>query len=394
MNKKQITGFYYITHINNIISILKNGIFSHEQIIKRDIQYTRIYDAQIVSNRGNKQINGGKNLWNFANVYFQPRNPMLYRVIHEKDVNEIAVICINPDIINRPDIYITNGNAANNITEIYPSGAITSKLTSEILRNTFNVEWWTEEDGSKRTIMAECLIPDVIPAEEINSIYVANAKNINLDICQEIDEYNIPIIAEPNMFFLPAWRRALTPNLSLVKGDMFFSKMQTFTVSVNTVGVMGKGLASRAKYQFPDVYVRYQDLCREKKLKMGKPILYKRESSLEEELSDDPKTMKTSDIGKWFLFFPTKTSWKENADPKGIEEGLQWLLSNYKKEGIKSLAIPALGCGLGNLSWNDIGPLMCNYLNNFDINVSIYLPTERDIPEEHTTKEFLLGRSQ
>ena len=50
-------------------------------------------------------------------------------------------------------------------------------------------------------------------------------------------------------------------NLTLVKGDMFFSGLQTLTVSVNTKGVMGRGLASRAKYQFPDVYIYYQDSC-------------------------------------------------------------------------------------------------------------------------------------
>ena len=54
---------------------------------------------------------------------------------------------------------------------------------------------------------------------------------------------------------------------------MFFSKMQTLTISVNIVGVMGKGIASRARYQFPDVFVYYQDLCKRKELKMGTPVV-------------------------------------------------------------------------------------------------------------------------
>jgi hypothetical protein len=81
------------------------------------------------------------------------------------------------------------------------------------------------------------------------------------------------VIAEPRMFFEPTTAMPVTPTLSLVVGDMFFSRMQTLTVSVNTVGVMGKGLASRAKYQFPDVYVRYQDVCRKRQLRMGVPLL-------------------------------------------------------------------------------------------------------------------------
>ena len=80
------------------------------------------------------------------------------------------------------------------------------------------------------------------------------------------------------------------------------------------------------------------------------------------------------------------------ADIKGIEEGLIWLKDNYKKEGIKSLALPALGCGLGWLSWEKVGPLMCKYLVDFDINVWIYLPAEKKVSETQLSKEFLLSQ--
>ncbi|NET72024.1 MAG: DUF4433 domain-containing protein, partial [Sphaerospermopsis sp. SIO1G2] len=81
------------------------------------------------------------------------------------------------------------------------------------------------------------------------------------------------------------------------------------------------------------------------------------------------------------------------ADIEGIEQGLNWLQENYKQEGIKSLAIPALGCGLGKLEWSDVGPLMCKYLSNLEIHVSIYLPTDRKIPPEQLTRNFLLNKN-
>lgn len=161
-------------------------------------------------------------------------------------------------------------------------------------------------------------------------------------------------------------------------------------MSVNCVGVMGKGLASRAKYQFPDVYVYYQDLCRKRILQMGKPRIYKRESSFDYELADEPSTLSGANSETQFLLFPTKQDWRERADIDGIEKGLQWLRDNYKNEGVKSLAIPALGCGLGRLDWRDVGPLMCKYLSSLDIPVWIYLPAERKISEEFLSKEFLL----
>jgi O-acetyl-ADP-ribose deacetylase (regulator of RNase III) len=182
----------------------------------------------------------------------------------------------------------------------------------------------------------------------------------------------------------------LTRNLSLVDGDMFFSKLQTLTISVNCVGIMGKGLALRAKYQFPDVYVAYQDLCRARKLKMGTPCLIRREVSLDYELADEPSTLSNSNLEKWFLLFPTKNHWREKSDITGIEQGLQWIRDNYQSQGMKSLAVPALGCGLGQLEWRDVGPLLCKYLSALDIQVAIYLPREQKIPEELLSKDFLL----
>jgi len=173
------------------------------------------------------------------------------------------------------------------------------------------------------------------------------------------------------MFFQPFKKIELTGNLSIVLGDMFFSRMHTLTVSVNCVGAMGKGLASRAKYQFPDVYVIYQDLCRNRILKMGEPYLYKRESSFDYQLADEPETLANANLEalevnmeRWFLLFPTKQRWRERADIHGIERGLQWLRDSYIEQGIKSLAIPALGCGLGWLRWLDVGPLLCKYLSD------------------------------
>jgi len=384
----KIAGLFYITHVDNISSILRNGILSHERIQNKNIHFTPIYDEQIVTNRKAILTPDGRSLWNFANLYFQPRNPMLYRVLYEKQVSEVAIISVQPTILDKSDIYVSNGNAAHSASVI-SYGKELKKELRQIARDSVDVEWWNDRNGSKRKIMAECLVPDAVIPDMLQAIYVGRR-----DVIEKISASNLgmklPVIYEPKMFFLPSRRLALTTNLSVAEGDMFFSKMQTLTVSVNVVGIMGAGLASRAKYQFPDVYVYYQDLCREKKLQMGKPQLYKREASFEHELADDSASLSNADIAKWFLLFPTKQHWKNRADIKGIEEGLQWIVSNYKKENIKSLAIPALGCGLGRLEWREVGPLMCKYLRTIEIPVSIYVPAEKKVPDEEISKEFLL----
>jgi O-acetyl-ADP-ribose deacetylase (regulator of RNase III) len=385
---KYIKELYYITHIDNVPSILEHGIFSHSRIGRDKINFTPVYNEEIVSKRSCKSTPDGKSLWDFANLYFQARNPMLYKVIHDKSLNDIVVFGVRKNVMDTRGSFVTDGNAANLPTKFVP-GSQANKLWKEIVSNT-QVEWWSEENGSKRKIMAECLIPETIAPMYIETIYVANSevRDKVMRLVPNFDAHRV--VPEANMFFLPTTKISLKDNLWLVKGDMFFSRLQTLTISVNCIGVMGKGLASRAKYQFPGVYVHYQDLCRERKLSLGKPILYKREVSRDYELADEPSSLENGVVETWFLLFPTKDDWRNKADIKGIEKGLQWVYDNYKREGIKSLAMPALGCGLGWLDWSTVGPLLCTCLLRLDIETWVYLPTEKDIPKDQLDANFLL----
>jgi hypothetical protein len=388
MARRRLDQLYYITHIRNVRSIIALGILSHERVERDGIDYEPIYDRAIVESRGAKQVPDGRPLWGFANLYFQPRNPMLYRVLHEKDPESIVVLGVRHDILERDDVFFATGNAASPLTELLPAAEGRGRR-QEILKG-ISKDWWNEEDGSKREIMAECLVPDCVPARLVQTAYVASQSAAAELRTLLSGGPGVPIVYEPHMFFQPAWRSDLTERLSLVKGDMFFSGLQTLTVSVNCVGVMGKGLASRAKYQFPDVYVRYQDLCRQRVLRLGRPYLYKREVSFDHELADEPQTLSNANSDTWFLLFPTKGHWKEPADLKGIEDGLQWVQDSYLKEGVSQLAVPALGCGLGKLDWRQVGPLICSRLGTLDIPVQVYLPAERAIPDDLLTRNFLL----
>jgi O-acetyl-ADP-ribose deacetylase (regulator of RNase III) len=390
--RMEIRTLYYITHINNIPSILKNGIMSHERMETEKIKFTPIYDEQIISRRQSKTAPNGKTLWSFANLYFKVRNPMLYRVTREKSLNEIAVLGVKPDLLTQDDVFIADGNAACDDTKIYD--IITARRNlKKILRATAK-DWWSSVDDSKREIMAECLVPSIIPPEKIHSIYVANrAALVKIQELISKAGFSGSLVSDPLTFFQSSVRVNINDNLKVMEGDMFLSRLQTLTVSVNTVGIMGKGLASRVKYQFPAVFVRYLDVLRNGMLKMGKPYLYKLGASCEFELPDemDPQpSIPQSNVSTWFLLFATKRHWREQSDIKGIEEGLKWICENYKKEEIKSLALPALGCGLGGLEWKDVGPLMCRYLSPLEIPVRIYLPAEKEIPHEYLTAEYLL----
>jgi hypothetical protein len=382
-----IKSLFYITHIENIPSILQQGILSHGVIESRGIPFKPIYDLGIVSNRKLKETPNHRSLWEYANLYFQPRNPMMYRVVHEKSHQELAVIGVKPDVLDEEGVLIADGNAANNPTSFFP---VSEGL--KVIQHQWKViqsDYWKSEDGSKRKIMAECLVPDTITPDHIHTIFVADDKT-KQKAEKILSSSRVPIVPEPNFFFQP-FHKLKIGNISLVEGDMFFSGMQTLTVSVNLQSIMGKGLASRAKYQFPDVYVVYQDACRSKRITATKPFLYKRESSLDDELADLTTPLSTPNAVKWFLLFATKRKWRDNSRMDDIEGGLSWFKENFAEEGIRSIALPALGCGLGGLSWRDVGPLMCRYLQGIGIPVAIYLPREREIDKQYLSMNYLLG---
>ncbi len=386
--KAVIKSLFYITHIENLPSILKHGILSHGLVESRHVPFKPIYDADIVSNRKAKTTPEHKSLWEYANLYFQPRNPMMYRVVHEKGRKELAVISVKSDIMGGAGVLIADGNAANNPTQFFPT---TEGL--KVIQDQWPViqsDYWKSDDGSKRKIMAECLVPEMITPDHIITIYVADHET-KQKAERLLGPSRVPLVPEPNIFFQPIYSQKIGKNISLVEGDMFFSGMHTLTVSVNLQGIMGKGLASRAKYQFPDVYVVYQDACRSKRITATKPYLYKREASFNEELADLTTPLSTPNAVKWFLMIATKRKWRENSRMDDIEGGLNWFRNNFAVEGVRSIAFPALGCGLGGLNWSDVGPLMCRYLYDIGIPVSIYLPRERAIDKKFLSENYLLG---
>lgn len=389
MRQLDLRNLYYITHIDNLPSILEKGILSHERIEDDQVQSARIYNTEIVNVKKEKNTPNQKSLWSYANLYFQPRNPMMYRVVHEKGAKGLAVICIAKEVLQTHGIFITDGNAANAPTQFYsPTNGL------KMLQQQWKIvqsEWWNNLNGSKRKIMAECLVPNSVSPEFIRSVYVAD-EDTRMRVSKIIGSRSVSVIPEPRLFFQPNRRDKIGENISLIDGDMFFSNLQTLTISVNLQGVMGKGLASRAKYQFPDVYVAYQDACRSRRVTATKPYLYKREGSLDEELADHGSELHTANAVKWFLLFATKRKWRENSRLEDIEGGLNWVQRNFKAQNIQSLAMPALGCGLGRLDWKDVGPLMCKYLHGIGIDVAIYLPREGTISPEYLTEAHLLTR--
>lgn len=196
--KVDINSLFYITHVDNVPSILTNGILSHGQIKAQNVPFTPIYDDKIVSRRKEKTTPDGKSLWEYANVYFQARNPMMYRVVHEKSKRDLAVVGVKPSVLQLPSVFITDGNAANHQTQFFRSGDGLKMIEAQW--KVVHSEWWNDRDGSKRKIMAECLVPERIPSEYIHTIYVTD-RETQKQVAGLLGPTSIPVVPEPNVFF-------------------------------------------------------------------------------------------------------------------------------------------------------------------------------------------------
>lgn len=138
-----------------------------------------------------------------------------------------------------------------------------------------------------------------------------------------------------------------------IKGNIFTSKVQTIVNTVNCVGVMGAGIAYECRLRYPEMFIRYSELCKNKQLNIGMLWLYK-----------SPE--------KWVLNFPTKNHWKYESKPEYLEKGLQKFLDTYNEKGIKSIAFPLLGASNGGIPEAVSLEIMYKYLEKCDAEIEIY----------------------
>ncbi|MFD1628948.1 macro domain-containing protein [Pseudopedobacter beijingensis] len=147
------------------------------------------------------------------------------------------------------------------------------------------------------------------------------------------------------------------------KGNLLEAQTEALVNTVNTVGVMGKGIALQFKETFPNNFKVYKAACKNGELTPGKLLVVK-DHTLEGE--------------KLIINFPTKTEWFKKSKYEYVESGLQELARLITDTGIKSIAIPPLGCGNGGLDWNKVKPMMENHLGGLQhVDVIVYEPNEQ-----------------
>ena len=142
-------------------------------------------------------------------------------------------------------------------------------------------------------------------------------------------------------------------------GNIFKSEAHAYVNPVNCVGVMGKGLAWAFQVRFPGNFESYEKICSQHRLQPGKVFVVRNKEA--------PPPL--------IINLPTKRHWVDESKLDDIVSGLQSLAKALIHFKAKSVAVPALGCGLGGLDWDDIKPAIEAALGQVNgLHVEIYEP--------------------
>jgi len=150
--------------------------------------------------------------------------------------------------------------------------------------------------------------------------------------------------------------------ITFTQGNLLEADTEALVNTVNTVGVMGKGIALMFKERFTDNHRRYIAACKAGQVCVGKMFV------------TDVNEM---DAPRWIVNFPTKQHWRNPSKMEWITEGLQDLRLFLLEKRVKSIAIPPLGAGNGRLNWFKVRKQMEQVLAGLDTQIIIYEPTQK-----------------
>lgn len=148
--------------------------------------------------------------------------------------------------------------------------------------------------------------------------------------------------------------------ITITHGNLLEDKAEALVNTVNTVGVMGKGIALQFRQAYPEMFRSYEKACQAGEVQPGRMHIFERA---------------TFENPKFIINFPTKRHWRGHSKIEDIEAGLDALVADLKKFQIKSIALPPLGCGNGGLEWSVVRPVIERALARVpQVEVKLYAP--------------------
>ncbi len=148
--------------------------------------------------------------------------------------------------------------------------------------------------------------------------------------------------------------------IEYVAGNLLEANVEALVNTVNTVGVMGKGVALQFRQAYPHNYEVYRKACKNQEVQPGRMLVVPAGQLI------NPH---------YIINFPTKRHWRGKSRLEDIKSGLHALVEVVKEKAIRSLALPPLGCGNGGLKWDEVRPLIEDAFSDLsDVRVLVFEP--------------------
>lgn len=166
-------------------------------------------------------------------------------------------------------------------------------------------------------------------------------------------------------------------------GNLLTTPVEALVNTVNTEGVMGKGIALQFKKAFPAMFREYAVAAKRGEIRLGHMTVWPTQAL------DGPK---------YVINFPTKAHWRAKSRLADVESGLEDLIRVVRELGIRSIAVPPLGCGNGGLNWADVEPLIRNAFESVpDVDVRLFAPSgapaASEMPMRTSSPRMSAGRA-
>ncbi|TXE15675.1 DUF4433 domain-containing protein [Psychroflexus gondwanensis] len=179
LNKIPFGGLFHITHIDNVPSILKYGILSHNKAHQSGIVKIDISNQTVNQRRDRIEPDLDGNIHDFTPLYFNHKNPMMFALCKQKEKKDLVLIRVNPHILLSTKVYFSDGNASVKSTRFYNDLSDFNKLNWDLL----NAGSWNDyEFGIKegrRLRCSEVLVKNKIPKQFINDIFVYDQNSLD-----------------------------------------------------------------------------------------------------------------------------------------------------------------------------------------------------------------------
>ena len=166
-------------------------------------------------------------------------------------------------------------------------------------------------------------------------------------------------------------------------GDILSEDVEALVNTVNCVGVMGRGIALQFKRAFPENFKAYAARCKRDEMQPGQVFVFE-----------------TGQLTHphYIINFPTKRHWRGKSRMEDIESGLASLAQEIRACGIRSIAIPPLGSGLGGLDWAEVRRRVQAALEKFDdVKVVVFEPgggpVDKRANRSHEVPKMTAGRA-